>query len=90
MSCRVWKLRLLIWVNQSSYHWTGEFNIYTRSAGSGSLSITMEGPGKAILNLSEMKDESNNYSATYLVDKPGEYRLAIKYADKHIPESPFR
>lgn len=50
----------------------------------------MEGPGKAILNLSEMKDESSNYAASYLVDKPGEYRLAIKYADKHIPDSPFR
>lgn len=24
------------------------------------------------------------------MDKPGEYRLAIKYGDKHIPNSPFR
>ncbi|KAL8611652.1 hypothetical protein ACOMHN_065130 [Nucella lapillus] len=65
-----------------------EFNIYTREAGAGALSIAVEGPSKAEIDFQDRKDGS--CGVTYTINEPGEYYISIKFNDEHIPESPFR
>ncbi|KAK7490038.1 hypothetical protein BaRGS_00018738, partial [Batillaria attramentaria] len=65
-----------------------DFNIYTREAGAGGLSIAVEGPSKAEIDFQDRKDGS--CGVTYSVSEPGEYYVSIKFNDEHIPESPFR
>ncbi|XP_025106448.1 filamin-A-like isoform X4 [Pomacea canaliculata] len=65
-----------------------DFNIYTREAGAGGLSIAVEGPSKAEIDFQDRKDGS--CGVTYTVSEPGEYYVSIKFNDEHIPESPFR
>ena len=48
---------------------TGEFNIYTREAGAGGLSIAVEGPSKAEVDFEDRKDGS--CGVTYTVSEPG-------------------
>lgn len=63
------------------------FNIYTREAGAGTLSLSVEGPSKANIKL---ENRDNGFlGARYTVDKPGMYGVHIKYNDEHIPGSPF-
>ena len=38
--------------------WSGHFNIYTREAGAGGLSIAVEGPSKADTDFQDRKDGS--------------------------------
>lgn len=45
------------------------FNIYTREAGPGNLSVTIEGPSKAKIDFKDHKDD--NCYVTYFVSKPG-------------------
>lgn len=46
-----------------------EFNIYTREAGAGQLSVAVEGPSKAKM---EVVDRGNGYTTVgYVVSKPG-------------------
>nr|XP_022299044.1 filamin-A-like isoform X13 [Crassostrea virginica] len=65
-----------------------EFNIYTREAGAGGLSIAVEGPSKAELDFDDRKDGS--CGVKYVVTEPGEYLVSVKFNDEHIPESPFK
>ncbi|XP_046641662.1 filamin-A-like isoform X3 [Daphnia pulicaria] len=65
-----------------------EFNVWTREAGAGSLAISVEGPSKAQIDFKDRKDGS--CYVVYNVSEPGEYRVGVKFNDKHIPESPFR
>ncbi|XP_069142482.1 filamin-A-like isoform X9 [Argopecten irradians] len=65
-----------------------EFNIYTREAGAGGLSIAVEGPSKSELDFDDRKDGSCGVS--YTVTEPGEYMVSIKFNDEHIPQSPYR
>ncbi|XP_059165585.1 filamin-A-like isoform X3 [Physella acuta] len=65
-----------------------EFNIYTREAGAGGLSIAVEGPSKAEIDFQDKKDGSCQVS--YRVSEPGEYYVSVKFNDEHIPDSPFR
>ncbi|XP_076447622.1 filamin-A-like isoform X2 [Babylonia areolata] len=65
-----------------------DFNIYTREAGAGALSIAVEGPSKAEIDFQDRKDGS--CGVTYTVSEPGEYYISIRFNDEHIPESPFR
>ena len=63
-----------------------EFNIYTREAGPGKLSVGIEGPSKAVLNV---VDGGNGYTTvTYKVSKPGDYGVHVKYNGEHVPDSP--
>ncbi|CAJ0932819.1 unnamed protein product, partial [Mesorhabditis belari] len=64
------------------------FNIYTREAGAGKLSVSVEGPAKAKMHFSDHKD--GNCHAEYTVAEPGEYSVAVKFNDEHIAESPFK
>lgn len=65
-----------------------EFNVWTREAGAGSLSLSVEGPSKAQIDFKDRKDGS--CYVTYKVKDPGEYRVGIKFNDQHIPDSPFK
>lgn len=64
------------------------FNIYTREAGSGNLSVAIEGPAKAAVEFKDHKD--GNCHVDYKVAVAGEYTVAVKFNDQHIPDSPFR
>ncbi|CDH93091.1 Calponin-homology (CH) domain-containing protein [Caenorhabditis elegans] len=64
------------------------FNIYHREAGVGAVAVTIEGPSKATL---EFKDHNDgNCHVDYKVATPGEYVVAVKFNDQHIPDSPFK
>lgn len=65
-----------------------EFNVWTREAGGGSLAISIEGPSKAEIEFKDRKDGSCNVS--YVVTEPGEYRIGLKFNDRHIPDSPHK
>ena len=58
--------------NYTVYHpvvAAGDFNIYTREAGAGGLSIAVEGPSKAEIDFQDRKDGS--CGVTYTVAEPG-------------------
>lgn len=62
------------------------FNIYTREAGPGVLSVAIEGPSKAEV---EMNENPNGYTmVSYKVSKEGDYGIHVKYNDEHVPNSP--
>ncbi|XP_059218762.1 filamin-A isoform X4 [Stomoxys calcitrans] len=65
-----------------------EFNVWTREAGGGSLAISVEGPSKAEIEFKDRKDGSCDVA--YKVTEPGEYRVGLKFNDRHIPDSPFK
>jgi len=69
---------------------TGEqasFTIVTRDSGAGSLSLAVEGPSKADINCHDNRD--GTCSVDYLPLLPGDYTIAIKFMEAHIPGSPF-
>lgn len=55
--------------NKKYFLFVDEFNIYTREAGEGTLSIGVEGPGKADINLVEQA--SGFWVAGYTVTDAG-------------------
>lgn len=70
---------------------TGEpcrFVVETRGAGNGGLSMSVEGPSEAKMTCKDNRDGSCNVE--FLPTEPGEYDITIRFADKHIPGSPFR
>ncbi|KHJ89539.1 Filamin/ABP280 repeat protein [Oesophagostomum dentatum] len=69
-------------------NYTQSFNIYTREAGPGNLSVTVEGPSKAKMAFHDHKD--GNCHVEYKVTEPGEYFVAVKFNDQNIPDSPFK
>uniref|UniRef100_A0A8C2DBN3 Filamin B n=1 Tax=Cyprinus carpio TaxID=7962 RepID=A0A8C2DBN3_CYPCA len=64
-----------------------EFNVWTREAGAGGLSIAIEGPSRAEISFEERKDGS--CSVSYVAQEPGDYEVSIKFNDEHIPDSPY-
>ncbi|XP_025412899.1 filamin-A isoform X2 [Sipha flava] len=64
-----------------------DFTIYTKGAGAGGLSLAVEGPSKAEISCHDNKD--GTISVTYLPTAPGEYRISVKFGDKHIKGSPY-
>lgn len=65
-----------------------EFNVWTREAGGGTLAISVEGPSKAEIDFRDRKDGSCD--VCYVVSELGDYRVGIKFNDRHIPDSPFK
>lgn len=65
-----------------------EFNVWTREAGGGTLAISVEGPSKAEIEFKDRKDGSCDVA--YTVSEPGDYRIGLKFNDRHIPDSPFK
>ncbi|XP_015510160.1 filamin-like isoform X1 [Neodiprion pinetum] len=65
----------------------GNFTISTKGAGAGGLSLAVEGPSKAEISCHDNKD--GTVSVSYLPTAPGEYKISVKFADKHIKGSPY-
>jgi len=66
---------------------TNEFTVVTRDAGYGGLSLSIEGPSKADIECQDNEDGS--CLVTYRPTEPGVYIVNVKFADKHVPGSPF-
>ncbi|CAF4552560.1 unnamed protein product, partial [Rotaria sp. Silwood2] len=64
------------------------FTIETKSAGQGSLGLAIEGPSEAKMVCKDNQD--GTCIMEYLPAKAGQYDIAIKFAEHHIPGSPFR
>ncbi|XP_077459894.1 filamin-B-like [Stigmatopora argus] len=64
-----------------------EFSIWTREAGAGGLSVAVEGPSRAEISFDDRKDGSCGVS--YVAQEPGDYEIAIKFNERHIPDSPY-
>ncbi|KAM6960914.1 filamin-C-like [Aplochiton taeniatus] len=64
-----------------------EFFVDTRNAGYGGLGLSIEGLSKVDINCEDMED--GTCRVTYVPTEPGNYNINIKFADKHIPGSPF-
>uniref|UniRef100_A0A8C3CDT9 Filamin C n=1 Tax=Cairina moschata TaxID=8855 RepID=A0A8C3CDT9_CAIMO len=64
-----------------------EFIVDTRSAGYGGLGLSIEGPSKVDINCEDVED--GTCKVTYCPTEPGNYIINIKFADKHVPGSPF-
>ncbi|CAG7722272.1 unnamed protein product [Allacma fusca] len=63
------------------------FTISTKGAGAGGLSLAVEGPSKAEISCHDNKD--GTVSVSYLPTAPGEYKISVKFGDKHIRGSPY-
>lgn len=59
----------------------------TANAGSGALSVTVDGPSKVQLNCAERMD---GYEFSYTPYAPGTYNITITYDGQPIVHSPFR
>jgi len=64
-----------------------EFTIVTRDAGPGGLSLAVEGPSKSEITC--VDNEDGSCQVTYVPIEPGQYHVVVKFADEHIPGSPF-
>ncbi|KAJ8387375.1 hypothetical protein AAFF_G00157520 [Aldrovandia affinis] len=64
-----------------------EFIVDTRNAGYGGLGLSIEGPSKVDINCEDVED--GTCKVTYCPTEPGTYIINIKFADKHVPGSPF-
>lgn len=53
----------------------------------GGLSLAVEGPSKAEISCHDNKD--GTVSVSYLPTAPGEYKISVKFGDKHIKGSPY-
>jgi len=63
------------------------FTVETRGAGQGGLGLAIEGPSEAKMNCRDNRDGS--CTVEYLPTKPGDYEIAIKFADRPIPGDDF-
>lgn len=54
---------------------------------SGGLSLAVEGPSKAEISCHDNKD--GTVAVSYLPTAPGEYKITVKFGDKHIKGSPY-
>ena len=64
-----------------------DFTVETRGAGAGGLSLAIEGPSEAKLTCTDNGD--GTCSVRYVPTEVGDYDIHIKFADEHIPGSPF-
>ncbi|XP_027139906.1 filamin-C isoform X9 [Larimichthys crocea] len=64
-----------------------EFIVDTRNAGYGGLGLSIEGPSKVDINCEDVDD--GTCKVTYCPTEPGNYIINIKFADQHVPGSPF-
>lgn len=83
--------KLLLIILQSPWVLSGvpaEFVVNTSNAGSGALSVIIDGPSKVKMDCSECVE---GYKITYTPMAPGNYLISIKYGGpQHIVGSPFK
>jgi len=73
---------------QGKTHVYNRFMINTKSAGYGGLSLSIEGPSKAEIDCKD--NEDGTLDVDYKPTEPGFYIINIKFADSHVPGSPFQ
>lgn len=65
-----------------------EFVVNTCNAGTGALSVTIDGPSKVKMDCQECPE---GYKVSYTPMAPGNYLISIKYGGpQHIVGSPFK
>ncbi|KAF4527938.1 hypothetical protein B566_EDAN012831 [Ephemera danica] len=64
------------------------FTVETRGAGTGGLGLAIEGPSEAKITCKDNRNGS--CSVEYIPTEAGEYDVSIRFADQHIPGSPFK
>lgn len=57
-------------------------------AGTGGLGLAIEGPSEAKMTCKDNRDGS--CTVEYIPLEAGDYDVSIKFADQHIPGSPFK
>lgn len=67
-----------------------EFFVDTTEAGYGQLKVYVQGPRDYRPKVFMANDEKGVYSIKFDAMKAGKYFAAVVWADKHIPNSPFR
>uniref|UniRef100_A0A8C4EM37 Filamin B n=1 Tax=Dicentrarchus labrax TaxID=13489 RepID=A0A8C4EM37_DICLA len=63
------------------------FVVDTREAGYGGLALSIEGPSKVDIQTDDMED--GTCGVTYCPTEPGNYIVSIRFAEEHVPGSPF-
>uniref|UniRef100_H3CM53 Filamin B n=1 Tax=Tetraodon nigroviridis TaxID=99883 RepID=H3CM53_TETNG len=63
------------------------FIVDTQDAGYGGLALSVEGPSKVDIQTEDMEDRICKVS--YCPTEPGNYFVSIRFAEEHIPGSPF-
>lgn len=66
---------------------TNQFTINTGGLGSAKLNVTVEGPSKSQVSLTDNKDDT--ISVGYTTPFPGEYKIKISFDGKKVVGSPF-
>ncbi|XP_072217042.1 filamin-C-like, partial [Excalfactoria chinensis] len=82
--------RVKVWgkgLSEGTTFQMAEFTVDTRSAGYGGLGLSVEGPSKVDIHCEDAEDGTCKVS--YCPTEPGSYRLSVKFADRHVPGSPF-
>ncbi|XP_074861976.1 filamin-B isoform X3 [Carettochelys insculpta] len=64
-----------------------DFIVDTRDAGYGGISLAVEGPSKVDIQTEDLEDGTCQVS--YFPTVPGLYIVSTKFADEHVPGSPF-
>lgn len=74
-------------LKEGKTHVDNEFIIDTKEAGYGGLSLSIEGPSKADIKCKD--NEDGTLKIAYKPTEPGYYVINLKFADHHVPGSPF-
>jgi filamin len=74
-------------LKEGTTHSDNTFNVDTRNAGYGGLSLSIEGPSKAEIKCQDKEDGTLDIS--YTPTEPGYYIVNLKFADHHVEGSPF-
>ncbi|XP_030633099.1 filamin B a isoform X3 [Chanos chanos] len=64
-----------------------DFVVDTREAGYGGLALSIEGPSKVDIQTEDLEDGTCGVS--YCPTEPGTYIVSIRFAEEHVPGSPF-
>ncbi|KAJ7994428.1 hypothetical protein DPEC_G00249170 [Dallia pectoralis] len=64
-----------------------DFVVDTREAGYGGLALSIEGPSKVDIQTQDVED--GTCSVSYCPSEPGSYIVSIRFAEQHVPGSPF-
>ncbi|MED6241044.1 hypothetical protein ATANTOWER_018906, partial [Ataeniobius toweri] len=63
------------------------FVVDTQDAGYGGLALSIEGPSKVDIQTKDLED--GTCGVTYCPTEPGNYIVSIRFAEEHVPGSPF-